>query len=74
MSGDSGSGAILGPFEGNADAIGGGFSYTKLIDKTPVIFNARHYQEFNAERRFDGSMTIVSGAVSADCQNGGRFR
>ncbi len=63
LTGDSGAGAVLGPFEGDVDAIGGGMSYTTLIDKTPLIINARHYQEFNTERRFDGSMTIVSGTV-----------
>lgn len=63
LTGDSGSGAVLGPFEGSVDAIGGGVSYTTLIGKTPLILSARHYQEFNVERRWDGNMTIVSGTM-----------
>lgn len=63
LSGDSGAGAILGPFEGDVDAIGGGIEYTTVVGKTPLILNARHYQEYNAEHRFDGSMSILSGTV-----------
>ncbi len=63
LSGDSGSGARLGPFEGDVDAIGGGLSYTTLVGKTPVVLNARHYEEFNAENRLEGSMTILSGTA-----------
>ena len=63
LTGDSGPGARLGPFEGDVDAIGGGLSYTTLVGSTPLIINARHYEEFNAERRMDGQMTIVSGTV-----------
>lgn len=63
LTGDSGSGALLGPFEGDVDAIGAGLSYTTLLGKTPLIINLRHYEEFNAERRMDGHMTILSGTV-----------
>jgi hypothetical protein len=63
LTGDSGSGARLGPLEGTVDAIGGGVSYTTLIGKTPLILSARHYQEFNVENRWDGSMTILSGTM-----------
>ena len=63
ISGDSGSGAILGAFEGDVDAIGAGLSYTTLIDTTPLVLNLRHYEEFNAERHWEGSMTILSGTV-----------
>jgi hypothetical protein len=63
VTGDSGAGARLGPLQGTVDAIGPGLTYTTLIDKTPVIFNARYYREYNVERRWDGSMTIVSGTI-----------
>jgi hypothetical protein len=63
ISGDSGPGARLGPFEGDVDAVGAGLSYTTLIDKTPVVFNLRHYEEFNPERHWDGSTTIFSGTM-----------
>lgn len=63
LTGDSGAGAFLGPFEGSVDAIGGALTYTMLIDKTPLILNLRHYEEFNAVRRWDGNNTIFSGTV-----------
>ena len=63
LTGDSGPGARLGPFEGQVDAIGPAITYTTLIDKSPVVLSARHYEEFNAENRFSGSSTILSGTV-----------
>jgi hypothetical protein len=63
LTGDSGPGARLGPLEGQVDAIGPAITYTTLIDKTPVVLSARHYQEYNVERRWSGSNTIFSGTV-----------
>ena len=63
ISGDSGSGAILGPFMGTVDAIGAGIGYTTMIDTTPLVLNLRHYEEFNAERRWDGSQTILTSTI-----------
>lgn len=60
VTGDSGTGARLGPFEGRVDAIGPGLSYTTLIDKMPLIVNVRHYEEFAAERRLSGSLSIAT--------------
>lgn len=53
ISGDSGSGAVLGAFKGSVDAIGVGISYATMIDTTPFVLNLRHFEEFNAERRWD---------------------
>lgn len=61
LTGDSGAGAVLGDFKGKVDAIGLGLSYTTKIGEIPFILNARHYQEFNVEKRFDNSVTIVTG-------------
>jgi hypothetical protein len=60
LTGDSGTGARLGAFEGRVDAIGPGLSYTTLIDKMPLIVNVRHYEEFDAERRISGSLSIAT--------------
>jgi hypothetical protein len=30
---------------------------------TPFVFSLRHYQEFNAERRWEGNSTIASGTI-----------
>src|SRR5262249_20797412 len=51
ITGDSGSGDVLGPFKGRVDAIGPGLSYTTLIEQTPVVLNFRHYMEFDAHNR-----------------------
>jgi hypothetical protein len=63
LTGDSGAGATLGPFKGSVDAVGAGLGYATLVGTTPVIFNLRHYQEFNGERRFEGNQTIASGTI-----------
>lgn len=63
LTGDSGSGAILGPLKGSVDAIGPALTYTTLIDKTPLILSARNYQEFNADKRWTGNSTLVSGTI-----------
>ena len=63
ITGDSGSGDVLGPFKGRSDAIGPGLTYTSLIGTTPVVFNMRHYQEFNAHNRWEGNSTIFSGTI-----------
>ena len=63
ITGDSGSGARLGPFEGSIDAVGAGLIYTTAINKTPLILNLRHYEEYNAERRIEGNSTIASATI-----------
>jgi hypothetical protein len=63
LNGDSGSGDIVGPFKGRVDAIGPGLSYTTLVGTTPVVLNARHYQEFNGVDRFHGNSTILSTTI-----------
>ena len=63
FTGDSGSGATLGPFKGSVDAIGAGVSYTTLIAKSPLIVNMRFYHEFDAENRWEGDAFIASATV-----------
>jgi hypothetical protein len=59
----SDSGSALGPFKGRVDAIGPGLSYTTVIGTTPFVFNLRHYHEFNADNRWEGSTTIASSTI-----------
>jgi len=63
LSGDTGAGvpAILDGFRGDVDAVGPGMTYTTHLGKVPFIFNARHYEEFNAKKRFDNSVTLITG-------------
>jgi hypothetical protein len=63
LTGDSGAGARAGPFKGKVDAVGPGLSYTTLVGKTPVIINIRRYWEFNAENKWEGNSTFISGTV-----------
>jgi hypothetical protein len=63
FTGDSGSGAVLGPFKGRVDAIGLGMSGTTLVGTTPVIFNMRTYREFDAENRWEGNSSMASVTV-----------
>jgi len=63
LTADSGAGDVLGAFEGRVDAIGPGLSYTTVIHTTPLVFNLRYYQEFNAKNRWEGDSTIASGTV-----------
>ena len=63
LTGDSGAGARLGSFKGRVDAIGPGLSYTTAIGQTPVTLSLRHYEEYNAERRWEGNSTIASGTI-----------
>jgi len=60
LTGDSGNGAVLGPFKGQVDAIGLGFSGTTLVGTTPVIFNMRTYREFNADNHWEGNSSIAT--------------
>lgn len=63
LSGDSGSGAALGPLKGSVDAIGAGLSYTTLVNKTPLVLNLRHYHEFGAENRWEGNSTLATATI-----------
>ena len=60
VTGDSGKGAILGPFESAADAIGPGFSYTTKFYETPITINVRDYEQYNAKHFFQGNAAIAS--------------
>jgi len=56
LTGDSGTGAMLGDYKGSVDAVGVGASYL-----TPVgLFGLRHYQEFGAENHFEGTSTMAT--------------
>jgi hypothetical protein len=60
LTGDSGSGAVLGPFKSRIDAVGPGLSYTTVLGTMPLVLNLSHYREFNAEHRFEGNQTLAS--------------
>ena len=63
VTGDSGPGVVLGPFKSRVDAIGPAINYTTTIGKTPVIFDLRNYEEFDAKAHFEGNQTTGSVTV-----------
>jgi hypothetical protein len=54
ISGDSGSGAKLGPFEGRTTAVGVTAGYNFQIGKIPVSTRIKYVREFNEWRRLHG--------------------
>ncbi|MFN3889863.1 MAG: transporter [Beijerinckiaceae bacterium] len=60
MTGDSGAGAVLGPFKGEVSAIGPNLTYNFQIGKTPVITSVRWLHEFNAKNRLAGDAGFVT--------------
>jgi len=55
ITGDSGSGAVLGSYEGHASAIGPEISATFNLGKTPLSVNANYFWELAADNRAQGS-------------------
>ncbi len=54
VTGDSGAGAKLGPFEGRVTGMGGEAAYNFTIGKTPVTLRLHGTTEFNAHDRLQG--------------------
>lgn len=63
LTGDSGSGARLGPFKGQTFGVGPGLTYTTKIGDHIAIFSVRHYHEFAVERRFGGGLSLASATL-----------
>jgi hypothetical protein len=40
------------------DAVGGGLTYSTKIDKTPVTFSIRDYEEYDARHMFRGNLVM----------------
>jgi hypothetical protein len=60
ISGDSGSGAVLGPNKGRVTAIGPTAAYKFAVGKTPVSLRLRYFEEFGVKRRLDGRALFFS--------------
>lgn len=55
LSGDSGSGARLGAFEGRVIALGGTVGYTFEVGKLPISTRLKVYREFDVQNRMEGT-------------------
>jgi hypothetical protein len=63
ITGDSGSGAVLGDFEGQVFALGPAMDVTFLVGNRPVSTNLRFFYEFGAENRMEGQAGYLNFAV-----------
>ena len=54
LSGDSGSGAVLGDFKGRVTALGPTVSANFQLGQVPVAMSLRYFHEFNARNRLEG--------------------
>ncbi|WP_244644266.1 SphA family protein [Azorhizobium oxalatiphilum] len=60
ITGDSGSGAQLGAYEGRVAALGGTIAYNFEVGKTPVSARLKVYREFAAENRLEGTLGFLT--------------
>jgi hypothetical protein len=63
ITGDSGTGAKLGPFEANSAGIGPGISYSTLLGHFPTSFTARWEHDFTAQNTFKGNLALVTATI-----------
>ncbi|HUD29006.1 MAG TPA: transporter [Novosphingobium sp.] len=60
ISADTGSGAVLGPNEGEVAALGVTAAYNTVLGRSPATFRVKVLQEFDATRRMEGTAAMVS--------------
>jgi hypothetical protein len=70
ITGDSGAGAVLGPFKGEVAAIGPNLTYNFQVGAVPVLTSVRWLHEFDATNRLEGdagflTVTIPLGGAPA---------
>ncbi|MFN4140749.1 transporter [Aestuariivirga sp.] len=63
ITGDGGSGAVLGDFKGQVFALGPAFDFTFLLGSRPVTTNLRFFYEFGAENRMEGQAGFLNVAI-----------
>ncbi len=60
ITGDSGAGAVLGPFKGRVSAIGPNLTYNFQVGSVPFLTSLRFMHEFNAKNRLAGNAGIFT--------------
>lgn len=60
LTGDSGTGALLGSFKGEVSAIGPNIAYNFKIGSVPIITSVRWLKEFNAKNRMAGDAGFIT--------------
>ncbi len=64
LSGDTGEGALLGDFKGEASGIGPAFYYIHEVGKRQVYFSLKSLHEFDVENRPEGNYVYASFALT----------
>lgn len=60
LTGDSGSGAKLGDFEGRVTALGPVMMYTFMCGQTPITTQLEYMREFDVENRAEGNVGLLT--------------
>jgi hypothetical protein len=60
---DSGTGALVGAFEGRVVALGGSVGYTFEVGKLPISTRLKIYREFDVQNRFEGTAGFLTVSV-----------
>lgn len=60
VTGDSGSGAVLGDFEGRVTAIGPAINYNFQVGPLPISTSLKWTHEFNTENRLEGDIGMLN--------------
>jgi hypothetical protein len=63
LTGDSGSGAVFGPFKGRVTALGGTIAYNFKLANREISTRVKILKEFNIVNRLDGTIGVLSLAV-----------
>ena len=63
ITGDSGSGAVLGDFKGQVLALGPAVDFTFHVGHRPVVTNLRFFYEFDVENRLEGQAGFLNFVV-----------
>lgn len=72
LTGDSGSGARLGPFMGRVVALGGTISYTFDVGKLPISTRIKVYREFDVENRLQGTAGFFTVSLPLSAPDGAK--
>ena len=63
LTGDTGSGATLGPFKGRNNGIGPALNFATQIGGHVAVLSLRHFWEYDAVRHFEGSLSTAAFTV-----------
>lgn len=63
LTGDSGAGAVLGPFKGRTLALGGTVAFNFEVDRTPWSLRLKAFKELDVENRLEGTSGFLTVSV-----------